>query len=812
MRSLLLLFFTLSSLFAMGSFPKATSLEGLWHYHIEDEPQAKGYRYHFRGDEATMRLPANWYKAGINHAGVIWFERMIDTATLPNASHHFLEFHGVDYLCDVWVNDSYVGSHKGYFQTFDFDISKYLKRGQNRITVRVNSPLERYPENYSLHKTLLRGIFSHHDTRPGGAWLPEGQDKNSGGIWNSVFIKSYKYYQIKKLKVTPQIRGEDVQIDVSFLINRLFIHPNSHPDRLFLHYMPLTTKETKVTIEVTPANFTGRSYHQTFDLEQFGMQKFSMKLPDAKLWYTYDRGFPHLYHLTVWIGDTSLTQKIGFKTLIQREDKTYVLNGTPLFLKGTNYISSQYMSEMDREALKHDLELMKAAHINTIRVHAHIEPERFYTLCDEMGFLVWQDYNLQWGYIDSPSFTKEAIKQAKEMVDMLYVHPSIFLWSMHNEPPWNSDWMKWKYPDYKPDINKALDDELYQVIKAYDTYHLVKKISSNLEHPWFGWYSGKYTDFANPSKRPVVSEYGAQAIPNLSSLKRFIPQKYLEPKSKKAKKLWEYHDFQFDWSAKNGVKFKKDIETFIKDSQTYQAELIKFATEMLRIQKYTYTTGIFQFMFVEGWPSMNWGVVDYYRKTKPGYDALKKAFAPILVVAKQLEDNRIELYVVNDTLDTINQAKMLVTISSDDGSEGLKFDTAIKADSVTLVATLPPIVQKSELSLRLETDALLAQNHYLFDIKKIVDPYVIVVKQKGNQVELFVKNSTSGVLKDAKLHATLKSGTKKTVYKFSVKSEAHSVSTIATLPLDGKTEIDLSLETDVQLDYRHYTFTGTNVK
>jgi beta-mannosidase len=325
------------------------------------------------------------------------------------------------------------------------------------------------------------------------------------------------------------------------------------------------------------------------------------------------------------------------------------------------------MSEMDTQALKHDLDLMKAAHINTIRVHAHIEPERFYTLCDEMGFLVWQDYNLQWGYIDSPSFTKEAVKQAKEMVDMLYVHPSIFIWSMHNEPPWNSDWMKWKYPDYSPTQNEVFDEILYRTILKYDSYHITKKLSSNLEHPWFGWYSGKYTDFANPSKVPVISEFGAQAIPRLSSLKRFIPKKYLAPKSKKAKKLWAYHNFQFNWSAKNGVKFKKDIQTFIDDSQAYQANLIKFATEMLRIQKYTTTTGIFQFMFNEGWPSMNWGIVDYYRQTKPGYEALQKAYAPIIVVAKQLEDNQIELYVVNDTLASIEHAELHVAVEDENG-------------------------------------------------------------------------------------------------------------------------------------------------
>ena len=170
-------------------FPKHTSLNGAWNYYVQQQPESTNYYYSFKDSKETMTLPANWYKAGLNHAGIVWFNRTFSMDDLSNASHHFLEFHGVDYLCDVWVNDHYVGAHKGYFQTFDFDMTPYLQSGENSVTVRVNSPLENYPEHYSLHKTLLRGIFSHHDTRPGGAWSAEGQDKNSGGIWNDILIR-----------------------------------------------------------------------------------------------------------------------------------------------------------------------------------------------------------------------------------------------------------------------------------------------------------------------------------------------------------------------------------------------------------------------------------------------------------------------------------------------------------------------------------------------------------------------------------------------------------------------------------------------
>jgi len=689
MKHLLLLVFITVSIFS-----KDFSLNGEWKYYVENEPQSSTYQYEFTNDELTMNIPNNWYKEGVNHGGVVWFQKSFEN-TLDRDKKHFLYFKGVDYLCDIWLNDKFIGSHKGYFQHFEFDITDALKSGENTLKVKVNSPLENYPEHYSLHKTLLRGVFAHHDTRPGGAWSAEGQDKNSGGIWNDVSIKSYNDYKFEKVKIRPYISKDAVLLDIDFNLKRL-------KSEWF-------SKSLKVT--VSPKNFEGKSFSKEFKVNSDEAQKIQMTLADAKLWETHDRGFSHLYNVTFEVGKSKYSLSTGFKSLVQNRDKIHFLNGKSLYIKGTNYISSQYMSEMSEDALRKDLQLMKDAHINTVRVHAHIEPKRFYDLCDEMGLLVWQDYNLQWGYTESKAFEKEAVKQAIEMVDFLYNHPSIYIWSMHNEPPWNSDWMKWKYPDYNPEQNQRLDNILYDTVSAYDTYHLSKKLSSNLEHPWFGWYSGRYQDFVKPSKVPVITEYGAQAIPNFESLKKFVPNKYLHPKGKKAKKHWEYHNFQFNWNEKNGVKFKKSTKAFIADSQKYQADLLKFATEMLRVQKYDKTTAVFQFMFNEGWPSMNWGIVDYYRETKLGYHALEKAFAPVIIVAQQNKDNTLEFFVVNDLDTALKDVKASIVV------DGKSYDYPLEVarDSLRKFAT-SSVSKETKIELKLSTKdgKTITSNQYTF--------------------------------------------------------------------------------------------------
>ena len=689
MKHLLLLVFITVSIFS-----KDFSLNGEWKYYVENEPQSSTYQYEFTNDELTMNIPNNWYKEGVNHGGVVWFQKSFEN-TLQRDKKHFLYFKGVDYLCDIWLNNKFIGSHKGYFQHFEFDITDALKSGENTLKVKVNSPLENYPEHYSLHKTLLRGVFAHHDTRPGGAWSAEGQDKNSGGIWNDVSIKSYDDYKFEKVKIRPYISKDAVLLDIDFNLKRL-------KSEWF-------SKSLKVT--VSPKNFEGKSFSKEFKVNSDEAQKIQMTLADAKLWETHDRGFSHLYNVTFEVGKSKYSLSTGFKSLVQNRDKIHFLNGKSLYIKGTNYISSQYMSEMSEDALRKDLQLMKDAHINTVRVHAHIEPKRFYDLCDEMGLLVWQDYNLQWGYTESKAFEKEAVKQAIEMVDFLYNHPSIYIWSMHNEPPWNSDWMKWKYPDYNPEQNQRLDNILYDTVSAYDTYHLSKKLSSNLEHPWFGWYSGRYQDFVKPSKVPVITEYGAQAIPNFESLKKFVPNKYLHPKGKKAKKHWEYHNFQFNWNEKNGVKFKKSTKAFIADSQKYQADLLKFATEMLRVQKYDKTTAVFQFMFNEGWPSMNWGIVDYYRETKLGYHALEKAFAPVIIVAQQNKDNTLEFFVVNDLDTALKDVKATIVV------DGKSYDYPLEVarDSLRKFAT-SSVSKETKIELKLSTKdgKTITSNQYTF--------------------------------------------------------------------------------------------------
>jgi len=148
----------------------------------------------------TMTIPSNWYLAGLNYHGVVWFRRefLADPSWRGRAVR--LRFDGVDYFADVWLNGQSLGAHVGYFQPFAFDVAPYLNYGGlNVLAVRVESPYEEFGAAWPHRKTLIKGIFQHHDARPGGAWGRAGQEYNTGGIWNDVTLAVSDYVTVDDL-------------------------------------------------------------------------------------------------------------------------------------------------------------------------------------------------------------------------------------------------------------------------------------------------------------------------------------------------------------------------------------------------------------------------------------------------------------------------------------------------------------------------------------------------------------------------------------------------------------------------------------
>lgn len=620
------------------------SLNGVWKYSLQNTIQPIS---HDKWD-GEMNIPSNWELQGLhNYTGTVWFQHSF-YIKIAKGKRYWLQFKGIDYQHQVFINGLKIGEDEGYFQTREYEVTNYLVNGQNTIIVKVDSPFEDPGAIWPNNKRLIKGVLNHHDTRP-GSWNEQfGQDMNTGGIWNNITLYTTSAYKIENCKVTPYLRQNEAVITIETIIN--------------------STLEDIVEIEylVEPSNFLENITFSSKLLKR--VEKGSKTIYNAitieepKLWWTWDQGEQSLYKLTVTLISNKMIEKkeviFGIREIYQDTEGVIYLNKRALFIRGTNYIPTQWLSEFNQDMINKDIKLMKEANINGVRLHAHVTRDEFFSVCSEQGILVWQDFALQWSYQETDKFLTEAIKQIKEMVNQFYNHPSISIWCCHNEPSSNREY---------------LDPILYGAIKEEDNSRIVKEASDFTEHVYPGWYHGSYQEYTGLPGLPFVTEFGAQALPNIEIMKKMMNNTELwPPKWDK----WAYHGFQYDetFNVANLI-MGESIEEFIENSQQYQADLLKFAIEHYRRNKGKITS-LFQFMFVDNWPSITWSVLDYERQPKEGYYALKQAYEPLLVSIEMLR-KKINpgfplfksITVVNDLPKMFSNISLEVTLEDKDGNK-----------------------------------------------------------------------------------------------------------------------------------------------
>jgi len=539
-----------------------------------------------------------------------------------------------DYYCEAWVGGVYKGRHEGYFEPWLLEVPP-----EETLLLRVSAPKEEFGSEWPRFKRQIKGILGQHDCRP-GASTARGQERGSGGLWGGVrYFKSgaiallHTSWRAVKIDSGWKLWLElEVDADARLWTDSSYRNAEEQePPDVYVFTEP-------VSLSLTPDNFHGDFFTTERSLSlKPGRHVYSLvwDLPELRRWDVWDQGFPHLYELKVQVSEQTEETMVGFRS-ISKQDDWVVLNGTPLFLRGTNIIPTHWLADYSTEDAQRDANLLKEANLNAVRVHAHLTHPFFYEACDQMGILVWQDFPLQWGYATDEEFAQEALRQVQAMVKFYGNHVSIYQWCAHNEPTHN----RW-----------TLDPVLASALRQADSTRLVKEASDFKEHPYPGWYYGNLRDYLAAPGAPIPSEFGAQALPNLEILKRTLGEDAWPPKWE----TWVYHNFQPDQTFRvAGLEMGSGLEAFIENSQQYQARLLKFAIESFRRSKGK-VTGYFQFMFVEPWEGITWAVLDVDRTPKQGFFALKEASSPVLLsivpLRETLELGQLpisEAWVIND--------------------------------------------------------------------------------------------------------------------------------------------------------------------
>lgn len=453
------------------------NLNGLWKYAItkKGDPTPAAYQGDILVPFAVESSLSGVGKM-INEKEELWYQRTFDVPSNWRGKQILLHFGAVDWKAEVWVNDVKVGEHTGGFTPFYFDITSVLNKGNNDLVVKVWDPSDRgeQPRGKQI-------------ANPHGIWYTPVT-----GIWQTVWLEPVATQYITNLKTTPDIDNNSVKVEVA----------------------ANTTSADKVEVKV----FDGKNLVAKGAALNGVPVELTMPA-NAKLW---SPDSPFLYNMEVTLyKDGKAIDQVKSYTAMRKYSIRKGQNGiTRLQLNNKDYFQfgpldqgwwpdGLYTAPTD-EALVYDLKKTKDFGYNMVRKHVKVEPARWYTHCDQLGLIVWQDMpnggsSPQWqarNYFNGREVIRSAASEAnyrkewKEIIDCLYSYPSIAVWV-----PFNEAWGQFKTP------------EIVAWTKEYDPSRLVNPASGgnhytcgdilDLHH-----YPGPNMFLYDPRRATVLGEYG----------------------------------------------------------------------------------------------------------------------------------------------------------------------------------------------------------------------------------------------------------------------------------------------------------------
>ncbi len=394
------------------------------------------------------------------------------TFTLPDGmggERVILHFGAADQIARVSLNEKFIGEHTGGYLPFSVDITDYLVKGENALTVEITDDLDH---------TLAWGK-QRRDR--GGMWYTP-----ISGLWKQVWLEGVPEEHFTSLKMTPTL--DSVKIEVA----------GGKNDKILTVFDGENTEK----------------YEFSGNIVTISPKKIRNWTPDD----------PYLYNFTLTDGHDTVSSYFALRTVgtEKRNGKSYIcLNGEPIFCHGLldqGYYPDGIYTPATPDGLLLDIQKMKSLGFNMLRKHIKIEHELFYYFCDKYGMLVFQDMVNSGDYsflVDTalPTIGKKRgithkatnsrrehfEKDSRETIDLLYNHPSVIYYTIFNEG--------WGQYDA---------DRIYKELKAYDPTRIYDATSGwfvendsdvTSDHVYFKPLNEK-TLSLDPERPAVLSEFG----------------------------------------------------------------------------------------------------------------------------------------------------------------------------------------------------------------------------------------------------------------------------------------------------------------
>lgn len=463
------------------------NLNGLWDFAIASKDASQPNEFN---GKILVPFPIESALSGVmkmvNENDRIWYKRNFSIPKGWKKQRVLLHFGAVDWDAKVFVNGKEVGSHRGGYDGFSFDITDALNlKGDQELIVSVWDPTDA--------GTQPRGKQIRN---PHGIWYTP-----TSGIWQTVWLEPVNPIYIESLKAEPSLEDSSVTVYPHVVV------PSGKVD------VEVEVIDGKTRLDKT----SGSVNNGTPGLSKTAVHTV-VKVPGAQAW-TPETPFLYGLRVTVLENGRKVDQVESYfamrKISLGKDEKGFtriLLNNKPYFQFGPLdqgfWPDGLYTAPTD-EALRYDIEMTKKFGFNMARKHVKVEPDRWYYWCDKLGLLVWQDMPSGDRYIGPNDAdikrTSESAQQFetewKRIIDQLRNHPSIVMWV-----PFNEGWGQFD------------TERIVKLTKDYDPTRLVNNASG-----WTDRGVGDVNDmhkYPGPGSPPpeekravVLGEFGGLGLP-----------------------------------------------------------------------------------------------------------------------------------------------------------------------------------------------------------------------------------------------------------------------------------------------------------
>jgi len=385
------------------------NLNGLWDYAIVGKDAGRPGKW---DGQILVPFAVESALSGVGKpvgaGNALWYRRSFRIPRTWREGKVLLHFGAVDWESTVWINGREVGTHRGGYDPFSWDISEALASGRTQeVVLRVWDPTDEAESPIARGKQVMRphGIFYTAVT----------------GIWQTVWVEPVPAVYVAAMKITPDLDQETLTVEPAV---------KGNTDGLTWTVRALRDKKAVAEGKAGAAG------------------QVVLKIPGAEPW---SPDHPVLYDIEAALEKDGRELDIvksyaGMRKIALGKDaKGYLrlfLNNRPLFEFGPLdqgwWPDGLYTSPTDG-ALRFDLETLKALGMNMLRKHVKVEPARLYYWCDKLGLLVWQD--MPSALFKREAHAAEALARRdaqwegewKAVVESLRNHPSIVMWVPFNE-------------------------------------------------------------------------------------------------------------------------------------------------------------------------------------------------------------------------------------------------------------------------------------------------------------------------------------------------------------------------------------------